>query len=92
MNQYHLRTAALALCAAALLTACGSGGDDNGGGGTGFASPGSSVPSSALSSIEGLNAYLKNLIASMTDETSEPVALGDITLPTSETSEPLNVN
>ena len=46
----------------------------------------------AMRRIEGLNAYLKDLIASMTDETSEPVALGNVELPTSETSEPLNVN
>ena len=77
---------AVASCAA--LTACGGGG---GGGQTPAPGTGgnSSVPDSALSSIGGLTDYIKQLIG-MTSDTSEPVAVGDAKLPTSETSEPSN--
>lgn len=89
MTKLIPRAALLAACAGMLLTACGGGGggggDDDGGGSVG----GSEVPASATASIEGLNAYLKGLIANRTNNTGAPVVLGDITLPTSSTSEPL---
>lgn len=73
----------LAACIAALAVAGCGGGDD--------APmpvappPGSEVPSTALSSSEGLVAYVRELIATMTSATADPVVLGDITLPTSDT-------
>jgi hypothetical protein len=50
------------------------------------------VPNSALQDSNSLVAYLKDLIANHTDDTSEPVTLGSVVLPTSEVSEPLPVN
>jgi hypothetical protein len=49
----------------------------------------SAVPALAQQSISGLIAYVNDVIASMTNDTGEPVVLGDAVLPTSETSEPL---
>ncbi len=99
MNRTSLRAALLASCTAALLAGCGSGGDDDGGSTTTTTttttttpSNTGSLPSSALSSVEGLIAYMKALIASNTDSTSEPVALGDAVLPTSNTTEAITLN
>jgi hypothetical protein len=90
MKVLFSRAAWLSACVSMLLAACGGGGDgdgDNGGGGP--SNGGSEVPASALASIDGLNTYVKGLIANKTDNTSAPVALGDISLPTSSTNEPL---
>lgn len=94
MKKTSLRSALAVLAASALLAACGGGG---GGGlecciappGNGGNGNGSELPGSALQSVEGLVAYVKDLIANGTNETGEPVALGNVTLPTSDTSEPL---
>lgn len=67
-----------------MLSACG------GGGGSG--SNGSDLPSSALLSSDGLIAYVKELISSQTNETSDPIRLGDVTLPVSDTTEPVAVH
>jgi hypothetical protein len=48
------------------------------------------VPASALQSVSGLLAYMNDLIANHTNETSQPVFLGDATLPTSDTTEAAN--
>jgi hypothetical protein len=69
------------------LSGCGGGDDGVVVGGGGAATTGS-VPQSALSSVTGLVAYANQLIADFTNETGEPVALGDITLPASDTTEP----
>lgn len=87
----HIRTGA-AVAAVALtlsLAGCGGGGDDNGG----FVVEDrtTDVPASAQQDSAGLVAFLRDLIASRTDETSEPILLGDAVLPTSETLEPLPV-
>lgn len=74
--------ALVALAVAAAIGGCGGGdGDDQ----LVVPPPDSELPFSALSSSEGLIAYLRELIAERTDEDSEPVMLGDVTLPTSET-------
>ncbi|MCG2594613.1 hypothetical protein LZ009_17685 [Ramlibacter sp. XY19] len=93
MKKTSLRSALAVLAASALLAACGGGGGGlecciapPGNGGTGN---GSDLPSSALQSVEGLVAYVKDLIANGTNSTGEPVALGNVVLPTSETSEPI---
>ena len=88
MPRLFPRHALLALCASAALTACGGGG----GGGHDEAAPNrtSDVPASAQQSVSGLLAYVNDLIANKTNETSEPVFLGDATLPTSDTTEAAN--
>jgi hypothetical protein len=74
------------LCAAAMLVACG-GGDD--------APPPpaatAEVPGSASGSVDGLVAYLKQLIASAADML-EPVDVSAVTPPGSETAEPTTVD
>jgi hypothetical protein len=79
-----------ALFAAAVLGAC-AGGDD--------APPPAppappatvEVPSSASASVEGLIAYLKELVASAADML-EPVDVSAVTPPGSETTEPTTVD
>lgn len=75
------------------LAACGGGDGDGGGDGstttTTFA-PGSQVPNSALQSVSGLVAFLNELISGSTNDTGEPVLLGNVVLPTSDTTEPSN--
>lgn len=89
MDKLSLRLAALLVCVAALLVACGGGGS---GGGNPDDNAASEVPSSALHSVEGLVAYLRELIAGATTSSGEPVRLGDVVLPTSDSSEPVAVN
>lgn len=89
MRKHLFRKALISAGAATLLGACGEGG---GNGGIGGGSATTDVPFSAQQDISGLVAYMKNLIATRTDETSEPLFLGNAVLPTSETSEPLPVN
>lgn len=50
------------------------------------AAPTSDVPASAQASVTGLVAYLNRLIDE-TNETSEPVLLGDAVLPVDDTTE-----
>ncbi|MGV3572444.1 MAG: hypothetical protein ACO1PB_17725 [Ramlibacter sp.] len=90
MNKPNIRVA-LAACATALILAgCGGGGGGgSGGGGGGDDRAASDVPDSALRSVQGLVDFMEDVIASMTRNGSEPLALGDVTLPTSETLEPL---
>lgn len=76
------------LCVAAMLSACGGGGDD---------SPPPTppatveVPGSASASVDGLIAYLKELVASAADML-EPVDVSAVTPPGSETAEPTTVD
>ena len=94
MKKQTMHNAALLAAMAALLAACGGGG----GGGEVFTAPPANttttteVPSSAQSSMSGLIAYLNDLIGNRTNDTSEPVVLGDAVLPKDETSEPLAIN
>ena len=85
MSDLKLRHALLALATATALVGCGSSSNDDEG-----SASNSDFPSSALQSVDGLIAYAKQLIASSTNETSEPVRLGDATLPVSETAEASN--
>jgi hypothetical protein len=76
-----------------VLALAGCGGGGNGGepanaGATGF---GSQVPGSAQQSVGGLIAFLKELMGE-TSGTTEPVVLGNATLPTDDTSEPQPVH
>ncbi len=45
------------------------------------------VPASATQSTKGLVDYLNELIATMTNDTSEPVVVGDAVLPVDDTTE-----
>lgn len=77
-----------ALCAAAMLAACGGGGDDS----PPPAPPATvEVPGSASTSVGGLIAYLKELVASAADML-EPVDVSAVTPPGSETTEPTPVD
>ena len=86
MHKLQLRSAAVVLAASALLGACGGHTDDGP-----VAARTTDVPDSAQSSVDGLIAYIKELIA-QTSETTEPVLVGDAVLPTSDTTEPAAVN
>ena len=73
--------------ATALLAACG-GDSSNGAAGPGApgATPGTcAIPASAVASVGGLIAFLNQLIDTATNETSEPLALCDVTLPADDT-------
>jgi hypothetical protein len=80
---------AVAIALSAVLGACGSSGGDDDAPPAPSPGTGSDVPSSALESVAGLLAYVNELIAG-TSETSEPVRVGDVTLPVSDTTEPVN--
>lgn len=78
----------LLVASALMLAACG-------GGGGGGASPaptepvaaGTDIPTSATTSAAGALTYV-NSVASSSDNTAEPVVVGDATLATSDTDEP----
>ncbi len=71
--------AALALGAALALAGCG--------GGSGKKARTTDVPQSAQQSVGGLVAYINQLIATGTNDTSEPILVGDAVLPTDDTAE-----
>lgn len=87
----NARSAIVLAAACAALAGCGGGG---GGGGSGpvntTSSAGDVIPDSALVSASSLVAYLQQLIAG-TNETSEPVGLGNATLPVDDTAEPASI-
>ena len=84
----------IALTITLAVAACGGGGGGGGGGvggGGGAAAPGAApatcaIPASAVASIGGLMAFLNQLIDTATNETSEPLALCDVTLPVDDTA------
>lgn len=88
MINFHLRRTALmlsgALLVASSLVACGGGDDDSSGSST---SSTTGVPASAQQSTSGMVAYLGKLIDESTNDTSEPVLVGDAVLPTDDTTE-----
>ncbi len=79
-----------ALCAAVMLIACGGGG---GGDDSPPPTPPATVevPGSASASVDGLIAYLKELVALAADML-EPVDISAVTPPGSETTEPTSVD
>ncbi|CAA9419792.1 MAG: hypothetical protein AVDCRST_MAG51-1934 [uncultured Ramlibacter sp.] len=87
----NARTALALAFACTALAACGGGG--GGGNVAATANMGTTangMPRSAMDSATGLVAYLQQLIG-RTDETSEPVALGDATLPVDDAAEPAGI-
>jgi len=89
MLKFKLYTPLIALVLTAALTACGDGGGDAdfGGGAGGPPNPAatSDIPASALASVDGLIAFMNLLIDTGTNDTSEPILLGDATLPVDDT-------
>jgi len=79
-----------ALAIAAVLAACGSGGGDSGPPVVTAPQPTSDIPASAQANSEGLIAFLTNVIATMTNDTSEPLLVGNAVLPVSDNTEPVN--
>lgn len=77
------------LAACTVLAACGGGGG-GGGGDTAASGSGGAGLAEAQSSVQGLIAYMQRLIAS-TNETDEPLSLGDITLPVDDAAEPASI-
>ena len=94
MLKFNLNTPLIVLVMTAAITACGSGGggaDVGGvgggvGGAPGAAAPATSdIPASALASVDGLIAFMNQLIDNGTNDTSEPIRLGDASLPVDDT-------
>ena len=83
MFKFNLYTPLIALVMTAAVAACGSGGA---GGAPGAAAPATSdIPASALATVDGLIAFMNQLIDSGTNDTSEPILLGDVSLPVDDT-------
>jgi len=84
MVKLNIRTTCMALVMTAAVAACG------GGGGSGAAAPSapssvSGIPASALDSVDGLIAFMTQLINTGTNDTSEPMLLGESVLPANDT-------
>jgi hypothetical protein len=88
MRTLQTMTRAVALAGlTVLLAACGGGGGGSTSADVGVTNvPGTGVPTSATTSVAGLIAFMRSLIAG-TDETSDPVVLGGATLSSSETDD-----
>lgn len=88
MFKFNVYKPLLALVVTAAVSACGgsSSGDNGSGGSPGSAAPATTdVPAAALSSVDGLLAYINQLIDSGSNDTSEPIFLGDASLPVDDT-------
>ena len=98
MLKFNLHTPLIVLVMTAAVAACGSGGGGGGadvgavgggaGGTPGAAAPApatSDIPASALASVDGLIAFMNQLIDTGTNDTSEPILLGDVSLPVNDT-------
>lgn len=84
----HLSLAAgapLLAASALMLAACGGGGGSPAP--TDPVASGTEIPTTATTSSAGAFTYV-NSLASSSDNTAEPVVVGDVTLATSETDEP----
>lgn len=82
MVKLNIRTTCMALVMTAAVAACG-------GGGSGAAAPSvptslSGIPASALDGVDGLIAFITQLIDTGTNDTSEPILLGESVLPVND--------
>ena len=96
MYKFNVKPPLIVLVMTAALAACG-GGSGGAGGGAGAggggaapppgaaAPPTSDIPASALASVDGLIAFMNQLIDTGTNDTSEPIRLGDASLPVDDT-------
>ena len=83
MFKFNVNPPLIVLVMTAALAACGGG---SGGGAPGAAAPATSdIPASALASVDGLIAFMNQLIDTGTNDTSEPIRLGDASLPVDDT-------
>lgn len=82
MTQLDVKRPLAALAIALFLAGCGGNDDD-----TPAPAPTTEVPASATQSVSGLVAYMNQLIANMTNDTSEPVLVGTAVLPVDDTTE-----
>ena len=83
MVKLNIRTTCMALAITAAVAACG------GGGGSDVAAPSSptslsGIAASALASVDGLIAFMNQLIDTGTNDTSEPILLGESVLPVND--------
>ena len=91
MLKLHAHKLLIALVMTAGLAACGGGGGGGVDGGVGGGAPGTpapssgDVPASALASVDGLIAFMTQLIDTGTNDTSEPILLGNASLPVDDT-------
>ena len=82
MFKFDAHKLLIALVMTAGVAACG------GGGGSAPGAPAASsggIPASALASVDGLVAFMNQLIDTGTNDTSEPILLGDASLPADDT-------
>ena len=91
MYKLNASTLLITLVMAAAVTACGGGGGGTDVGAGGSGAPGappsetSGVPPSAVASVDGLVAFMNQLIDTGTNDSSEPILLGDASLPVDDT-------
>ena len=95
MFKFNVKPPLIVLVMTAALAACGGGSGGGGadvgggaGGAPGAAAPApatSDIPASALASVDGLIAFMNQLIDTGTNDTSEPIRLGDASLPVDDT-------
>ena len=93
MFRFNVQTILIALVMTAAVVGCGGGGGgdvgavgDGAGGAPVVAAPDpNSIPASALASVDGLIAFMNQLIDNGTNDTSEPIVLGDASLPVDDT-------
>lgn len=93
MFKFNVYRPLIAMVITAALAACGGGGEGVGagvgggaGGAPGAAAPATTdIPASALASVDGLIAFMNQLIDTGTNDTSEPIVLGDASLPVDDT-------
>ena len=93
MNKFKIYKPLIALVMTAAVVGCGGGGGGDlgavGGGAGGapvVAAPDpNSIPASTLASVDGLIAFMNQLIDNGTNDTSEPIVLGDASLPVDDT-------
>ena len=89
MFKFNVHTPLIALAMTAAVAGCGgdsSGGGDGANGGPGVSVPSTTdIPASALAGVDGLIAFMNQLIDTGTNDTSEPIKLGDANLPVDDT-------
>jgi hypothetical protein len=88
-----LRTVAAWAATAAILTLAGCGGGGDGGSWNGAGNNGAgggTIPASALQNGDNFIAYVKQVVANRLD-TSEPIELGDVVAPKSDTAEAVGI-
>ena len=100
MFKFTVNRPLIAMVMTAALAACGGGGGGGSGVGAGVGAgvgggaggaPGAAapattdIPASALASVDGLIAFMNQLIDTGTNDTSEPIVLGDASLPVDDT-------